>query len=385
MQIVFYWIKWLLAILLGLPLLVYFLLLLVNISDEEKSDTVVEFEQFLAKRSTIDDNNNGFVYAVGLFANTEDDFYLAGLESIKQTNRIKSLSNPAPENNQLNISTINSSFSKLVAGCGSPIQLNAACNTHLLNNRQAIDNLLMAATVLIQRYEIMTSQSDWYESVQSNLYNIMPLAPWSMGHKLFMLHLWRQASKNKTNSVITLLQQDSVFWRNAILSTQSLLHFSLITSVIQENYQWGSFALKSFVTNETAQTSPRDWQKSLTKPTFSFNKIVIGEWQFASSVFQEVHDSDEWYAIFIQPLFNLQSTLNLYAEMLHSVSKQSHKGVKSLLLEHCYQDLSLRMLSWYSYNPLGKLLVCAGKPSFSSFQNKINEAEQTRLAVLMEP
>ena len=90
-------VKWLLVIFLGLPLLAYLLLILLNINDEAKSDTVVEFEQFFAERLTVDDKHNGFVYAAGLSASLDENFYSVGLDRIKQANSIKPLSVPTSE------------------------------------------------------------------------------------------------------------------------------------------------------------------------------------------------------------------------------------------------------------------------------------------------
>lgn len=68
-----------------------------------------------------------------------------------------------------------------------------------------------------------------------------------------MLNVWREATKGNVNTVTQLLQQDSVFWRNAMLSTHSMLNFVVTTSLIQQSYRWGCFSLKIFSANEIFQ------------------------------------------------------------------------------------------------------------------------------------
>ena len=164
-------IKWLFILVLAVPLLVYFLLILINISDEGKSERVIEFEQFLANRTTIDDQSNGFVYAVGLSAKVGEDFYQTGLQRIKQANEVKSLAdrssneNPVPSMS-MDISKINTDLNELLTPCGYPIELNGACHSYLLSKSQTIETLLNESKVLLQRYNIMISKTNWYESLR---------------------------------------------------------------------------------------------------------------------------------------------------------------------------------------------------------------------------
>ena len=377
-------IKWLIGIVLGLPLIVYLLLILLNISDDDKSDKVIEFEQFMLNRATVDDKGNGFVYAAGLSASSANDFYLAGVEKIKQANRITSLSaTPLATSEQEHWNTSKETFHSLVAGCGDPIKFNEACNTYLLGKTEEIDKFLTDSKILIHRYEIMTSQRYWYESIQANVHNYLSVLPWFHGHKVFMLNVWREATKGNVDTVTLSLQQDSVFWRNTMISTHSLLHFSMTTILMQQNYLWGSFALKNFSVNEVPQTMPDDWHRSLIETPFSFDNIVIGEWQFANAIFQDSHDSDDWFSVFMKPLFNLQSTLNLYAEkLIESAQSKQNNLENSTVISNCQKTSSPSVLYWYSYNPIGKLFVCVGGPTLKAYENRILIAEEDRLAAI---
>ena len=235
-----------LAVGILLPILCYVFLIIVNFNDEAKSNKVIEFEKFLAQRAIIDDTNNGFVYAVGLSASPELDFYVAGVERIKHINRIDSLTTSISPD-YLNNVAVRKHYDLILMGCGSPLQLNAACHEYLLSKTQEIDQMLADSTVLLQRYQVMMKQKSWYESIQYNVYNNASVhAPWSFAHRVLMLQIWREAAKGNINTVTQGLQQDSTFLRNSLLSTHSLVNFSISAALLKQNYQWGRFALRNF-------------------------------------------------------------------------------------------------------------------------------------------
>lgn len=379
MKLLFSLVKWFLVITLGLPLFIYFLLISLNFDDEDKSGKVIKFEQFLAKRSTPDDRHNGFVYAVGLSAKAEDDFYSVGLKRIITANNSALSSEISSPQDHLQISKTHSEFKELIAGCGDLIQFNQTCSAVLLGKKQQIDDFLARHNTLLERYILMTSQTNWYESIQLNMHNSISISPWSVGQKVFMLNAWRQAAEGKMQIAIELLQQESSFWYKAMSSTHYLTHFMLSSGLIQQNYHWENFILNHFSMNDISHNVSSNSKQSLLITPFLFDNIVIGEWKFASSVFQEAFDHEEWYSLFIRPLFKMQSTLNLYAEVLVK-SAQATKHENNTVIEMCHQALSLSMLRWYSYNPIGRVLVCAGVPNFSRYQAEIMKIEKLRLA-----
>lgn len=389
MKTIFTWLKWLLIVIVGLPLSVYLLLILINVNDEEKSNTVIEFEKFLAQRTTVDDKKNGFVYAMGLTANIDDDFYLAGVEQIKRANMIKSVEDYSPTQEDQYTSNIEKKYTELTKACGKPVNLTDTCAESLQENSQGIDGFLADNAVLLQRYQIMINQPAWYESLQANPYTLPSLSLWHISHKVFLLYVWQQASMGKFELAANLLQQDSVFWRKVLSSTHYLLHFVLVTEFIQQHYDWGVFSLNSSArTNDhtvenVMKNVPSDWSQSYSAPVFSFDKIAMGEWQFGRSILQQVYSDDDWSLLLIKPIFNLQSTLNFNADLLVNVVKSEQSNEQRVAtIKECNQALSFSLLKWYSYNPVGKLMTCVGGPSFHYYYRKIIALEDTRLAAL---
>ena len=131
MKALFFWLKRLLAIFFSLLILAYLLLVLININDEAKSATVIEFEQFLAQRITVDNKNNAFVYAMALTADTGDDYYLAGVERIQKANTVTSVKDYSPVQDQVNTSNIEDMFTVLTKACSKPINLTKNCAEYL--------------------------------------------------------------------------------------------------------------------------------------------------------------------------------------------------------------------------------------------------------------
>lgn len=384
MKFIFSLIKWLFVVLLGIPIVLYVILILFNLDDENKSKTVIEFENFLAQRATVDDKNNGFVYAAGISANPKKDFYLVGLARINQANTDSAISEYSSEHDLLNIANLEKHFESLLKRCGSPVQLDADCNAYLLEKIDEVDQLLIDSAVLIHRYQIMINQPQWYESIQTNIQNILSIKPWNVANKIFMLHVWREATKANVSTVTQLLEQDSVFWRNTMSSTQYLLHFMVITSVMKNHYQWGLFTLNNLSKKDSLQAvTPKDWHLSFLEPPFLFDKIAIGEWKFASSLFQEITESKDWFSAFLKPLFKMQSTLNLQAEILFENMRITESSEdKFSVSDNCQKELSLSLLYWWAYNPVGKVFTCIGSPSFQSYEYALIETEQARLEAI---
>lgn len=391
-----FWFKWLLIVIIGLPLLTYLLLILINISDEDKSNRVIEFETFLAKKVTVDDPDNGFVYAMGLSANGDDDFYSIGVKRIDQANITKPVVNNISKQDEFDFLTIDETFKALTKGCGQLTQLtqlSKACAENLQSKSQGVDNFLVSSTILLQRYQKMINQNVWYESIQENIYNIPPLSPWHISHKVFLLYVWQQASQGNIELATTLLQQDNIFLRRVMSSTHYLIHFAFTVELAQQHYAWGALALKSklverltydnLTTENNEKAIPSVWFYSYRETDFSFDKIIMGEWQFSRSTLQQMYSIDDWNLMFIRPVFNLQSTLNLNAKLLvESVKSKQNSEMIIPTTNECNQKFSFALFKWYSYNPVGKLLICTGPPNLNYYFDKINDLEKLRLATL---
>jgi hypothetical protein len=284
--------------------------------------------------------------------------------------------------NGLNISTIDQNFKTLMSSCGFPIQFNDACNNYLSTEIQQVDDLLAESAILLKRYKVMIHQPNWYESLPHIAHNGIKFSTLTIGHKVLMLDAWRETEKGNINSANEMLNQDSVFWRNAMFSSHTLISLMIIKSIIEENYQWGGFMLYHFSTDNAEMVIPNEWQRPIVEDTFSFKNIVAGEWQVASNIFRDAANSDEWHNIFIRPLFKVQNTINLHAEILSEDSLLKHSDKSTYTTKNCDQKLSFSKLRWYSYNPIGKILICIGKPSLKDYQNRIKEIEIIRQETL---
>jgi len=376
--------KCLLVIVFGIPLLSYLLLVAINFNDEAKSETVIGFETFLSERMTIDDSDNGFVYAAGLSAPPEDDFYQTGINRILAANNNDYLKDSLSKEIALDTAKANEDIYKLLSPCGMPERFSDACNDHLLANSEKIDAVLANHNVLLQRYKILISQTHWYESVRLNLYNSIPLAPWSTGHNLLMLEVWREASKGNKAASVALLQQDNAFWQNAMGSTQYLINLMFMSAMLKQNYQWGDLAFKNFNQTDIEQADIKVWLTGFNEFPFSFNKVIKGEWLVANSAFSEIYRQEEWWLIFVKPIFNEQNTSNLYAERLIGAAQIEQVSDASIALSaKCSQAWSFSLLTWYAYNPIGKLMVCSvgADLNMNSYRIELAQVEELRLAL----
>ncbi len=375
--------KCLLVIVFGIPLLSYLLLVAINFNDEVKSETVIGFETFLSEKLTVEDSRNGFVYAAGLTASVEDDFYKTGINRILAVNNNDYSNDSLSKEIALDTAKASEDIYKLVSPCGMPERFNDACNDHLLAKTEEIDAVLANNSVLLQRYKILISQTHWYESVRYDLYQSTLLGPWSTTQKLLMLEVWREASKGNKAASVALLQQDNAFWQNAMGSTHYLINLMVMSAMVKQNYQWGELAFKNLNQAEITQADLKVWLTGFNEFPFSFNKVIKGEWQVANSSFSEIYRQDEWWLIFVKPIFNSQSTNNLYAERLIDAAQiEQVSEASNDITAKCSQDWSFSLLTWYAYNPIGKLIVCSGNLDLMhSYGNELAQVEALRLAL----
>ena len=382
-------VKWTLLLILGLPLSIYLLLLLLNIIDEDKSTDVIDFEKFLSERTTLRDKNNAFVYAAGLSTKLTDDFYISGVDRIAKANKdsfsseLEETTSPAIDSQQDITLKTSDNLTMLLSGCGKPMVFDQACHQYLLSKRQQVDQLIVENEILLQRYTIMMGKPVWYESLLQPFKNGISIAPLSVGHKVIMLNAWREAARGNLDEVIVTLNQDTAFWRNAIVSTHTLINLMVMKSIVEESYQWGSFILKQFSAKDIGKNIPDEWQLPIITLPFSMKNIVIGEWLFTKGVFNQITSSKDWYSIFIKPLFNVQSSLNLYAGLSLETIKLEAFDERSVLVTKCQQGLTFSQLGWYSYNPVGKILTCIATPNFKNYKNDLEKLEETRQQTLV--
>jgi hypothetical protein len=384
-------IKMLLVFAIFLPLTLYFILLIVNFSDEEKSAQVLTFEKFLSQRNSFDERQNAYISLIGITAKPDEDIYIIGLQRIEQLRKHRAIDNKLPFTDFFNINDINVQLTGMFSACEQSMPLNDKCQQSLFDQQEQITILLKQNQLLLQRYRKLTKLVQWQEILPlSNHYDSgMRYQLLLALQKLNMLAIWQMTVKNNTAEVSSLLEQQGQFNRNILSSTHALLTKMIMFSAIEQYYHWLDIILMHGDNSVSTTILAGSLNTPLTMQELSFEWPLIGEWQFSQSIFsdmtQEINSEYPWVNVFVLPLFKLQDTLNLQAKLLAETFKPLVKtNMKNTNKQGCAVGNTWQTLRWYSYNPVGKLMACASDPNMSLYQKNLNGLELLRASVVSD-
>lgn len=396
-------VKYLLAFVIAAPIALYVLLLLLNLSDEDKSAQVLAFEDFISEKQQFTTKQNAYISLVGITAAPDEDIHAMGLERMEKLVDFKVTTKPLPFTDFFDLDAINAQLYSIFSSCQRGDQLDENCQKSLLNQQEKITTLISENQLLIQRYRMITQLPYWYEILSARIgyADGMRYQFFLSLQKLNMLSIWQMAmdQQNSPEEVARLLDQQGVFVRHVLSSTHMLLTKMIAVSAVRSHFNWLDFLISNTVSNTVSNTEQSSEQlivkqsvvnalsQPLTSAELSLDQIIIGEWLFVQSVHQQMIDETDgeyaWLNFFLMPILKQQATLNLHAAMMkEAVENLTVETNRAKGNQLCLTDKSWQMLTWYSYNPIGKILVCASQQDFVSYQESLNSVEALRENVL---
>ncbi len=388
-------VKYLLVFIIAAPIALYVVLLLLNLSDEDKSAQVLTFEDFISQKKQLTPQQNAYISLVGITAKPNEDIHVIGLERIEKLADFKLTTKPLPFSDFFNVDDINAQLNSILSSCQRGEQLDDNCQKSLLNQQEKIARLINENQLLIQRYRMITQLPHWYEILPASI-----VYTDGMRHqfllslqKLNMLAIWQMAMNSDANvdELAKLLKQQGLFVRNTLASTHILLTKVISYSSVEQHFNWLGFILTNMLDSMSQQVLKKSVVNALSQPLtpqeLSLEPIIIGEWQFAQSFHQQMIDETEgdyaWLNFLLMPILKQQATLNLHAKVMEqAITSQSEERGRVSGNQLCLSDKSWQTLSWFSYNPIGKLMICAPGLDFSSYTENLNAVESLRKNVL---
>ncbi len=392
---VFKGVKWLLLFVIIAPIALYALLLLINATDEDKSAQVLAFADFVEQRRQLTGKQNAYISLVGITANPEEDIHAIGLERMEKLVDFKLTTKALAFIDAYDVGDIIVQLRTILSLCESGQQLDESCQQSLLVQQEDIAKLINENQLLIERYRSITQLKHWYEILPASIvYSDGMRYQFLLSlQKLNMLSIWKMAmgQQNNADEVARLLEQQGAFVRNILSSTHMLQTKMIAVSAVNSYFTWLDFLIPNTEQSSQQLVLQKSVVNALSQPLtpeeLSFEQVIIGEWQFAQSVHQQMIDETDgdyaWLNFFLMPILQQQATLNLHAAVMK-------EAVENLAIETsevkdnqlCLTEKSWQTLAWYSYNPVGKLLICAPGLDFASYKVKLDAVEIRRKSVL---
>ena len=383
--------KWLgigVAGLIGLVILAYGVLVVINWSDEPPSEAALYFEAPDYSLDELLDPANAVPYAIGLKLPREEDPRGAGAEWLEWTqlplNKQRETEEPLPA------SALTDPWDVLwpfIRACGEDI--NSQCRAFIETEREDLRSLLDENRWLLQRYDRLFDYTVWKEPVLQNEVAALTIAVPDNGlvmlHKLHVLEL---ARAGQFQAALELLEREARFFRFALEKTNTFIGRTMFASWLRRNLYWTNEILRLAGT-ENNLAVPAVWEQPLTPSERSIRRVVASDLVMTHSLIEEMRQDDEagfkWR--FLEPLFQAQGMVNLQAEAYLKIEDALTGNLTELpaaikaFYEWQQEQPPLRM-----YNPVGHYYQHAYQSVtfILGYSLSVTDLESTRRALILE-
>lgn len=403
MRRLFRLLKWTFALLLGLPLLAYVALLLINLNDQPPSAEALEMQRLLAERPVPADEDNAQVYMLGLLAldgaspvdlgrrrmdwmasTFEGDWDVRGERPEEPLLPVRS----APASTRL------PSAQKLIDGCRPATQ--PACLPDFAGNTQLLEDWLASERWLLERYRELITRQTTFTPLQA-LDIRAPFPPYQQvldGQRLLLVQAWLLARQEQDPAARQLLEDDLSFWRMVQRDADTLIEKMIAVAAIRQHLQGGRAVLQ-----ETAGGAlPAIWLRPFDDQERALTRTFAVEWHYANSILKMMESDagseqgvmSQLIATLGMPLLQTQAAANTHAAGLLRISteldvplSQARKAYSTLQAELQAKQRTFPCID-SPYNPLGQMLENAQSPDlWLNYPLKINDLESIRRASVL--
>ncbi|PTU76364.1 hypothetical protein [Pseudomonas mangrovi] len=340
--------KWTFALLLGLPLLAYVALLLINWDDQPPSAEALEMQRILAERPVPADDDNAYVYLLGILAADGVSPMELGRRQLDWAHEVVKRSwkdadpwPPEPElpTQQPPRETRIPSAQKLIGSCPS----SEACLPDLAGDSLLLHDWLDSEQLLLQRYLALLQRTS--NHVPLDLLDIrMTMPDYSGafdGQRLLMAQSWLLMHAGDSIAAVALLNQDLTFWRMMQRESDTILQRMIAAAAIRQHFNWGRAVLVQHPEGPLA--TPASWSNPFTTEDRSLERALAAEWLFSKSMVammkadHRIPWEDDAIALFYRvpglittPLIRPQTSANDYAAHLRGVIDTSITPLRDL-------------------------------------------------------
>ncbi|MEN1940782.1 hypothetical protein WCE39_06735 [Luteimonas sp. MJ174] len=388
-------IAWAVAALVALPVIAYLALLAINWNDEPPSAGTEQLVAMKRDRPPLADAANGYIHALGIAATADmDPVQLGGarnayIETFVSTSAADGY--PAlPGRNAEYRAGRSPEVVALAAACGDD---HPACAETLGAHPGALAQWLASEQWLLDRYRRMLATAAWREAIPVDANT--PLAGYQHaleGQKLHLLAAWQQALAPDPAAVRDLLEQDLVFWREVLASSDLLISKMVAVAAVRRNFAFGNLALRELPRDLASAAVPPSWRQPLTLAERSLARPLGGEWQVIGASLRMAMSPEAQAGAAAglaerlqRPLFKEQATLNLFAaRMLHlgAMSELPYRDVGQAL-EGLPQSEEGALQGLRPYNLVGAVMASVPAPTYVNYIARISDLEGERRAVLL--
>ena len=268
--------KWLgigVAGLIGLVVLAYGVLVVINWSDEPPSEAYLAFEASLDEIGPLDHPDNAYVYALGLGVPEDEDPVEFGRQWVEwsQLPLKEQLETEEPSGETL-FGYDRSGRDSLLSACRD---FDEECAEFISSPRDTLSVVAAESQWIVTRYQQLLELPVWYEPPPDSIlsipfYNDLMYSGVIYGHRA-----WQIAREGAHEQALDMLDQEARFLRMVHEKAGILLTRMVVLNGLRNNLQWTNAILQ--MDGEGGRDVPEAWQKPISPSERSMSRAAAGE------------------------------------------------------------------------------------------------------------
>jgi len=407
-------IVWTVALVVGLPVLLYLILVAINWPDREPSPLAIKMTEEYRANSNGAVDDNGYIDLMGFAVAPGEDPHEMGLKRIEWISRVnklgKSQAGSDPQGRAYDFKSKRDAKVQTISNACNRDSHQRFVGLECLNAMEDTETLtrwIESESWLLERYQRLLARSEWvdeapvYAEVGSEF---PPYAVVMDGQKLLLAKVMVLAKENQISEMQKLLASDARFWRRVMSSTNILIGKMVAIAALDRHFTMANIALRSLSPDAQQKAIPDEWQRPIADEEKSLHKVMIGEWIFAASIMKNIHGDDwdtlidppsvdhaprrHWYSLLGRPFYKQQATLNNFADIYSRIGAAGDVEYQSLpkSIARCDEELRSQFAGTFSihsaYNPIGQIVVAMSQSLFSNYIRRVADIEGVRRATL---
>ncbi|MGY1457921.1 hypothetical protein ACW5F0_04630 [Luteimonas sp. A534] len=386
---------WAAGALVAFAAVTYAVLLVVNWNDESASADAERLTAMMRDRLVLADTANGYIHALGLAAAQDTDPVALGSVRNAHIEAFTPSSFGAyfPELPGED-ADYKAARSPEVAALATACSEAAACVEALHAHPEAVAQWLAGEQWLLDRYGRMLATDGWRDPIPADIG--VPLAGYQHPMEIQKLHLVavrQHAIARDAGAVRDLLEQDLVFWRQVLASSDLLVSKMIAAAGVRRNFAFGNLALAELPPDLAAAAVPPSWRQPMSVAERSLARALGGEWHATGGSLRMVMSPEAQTANsrsqvserLLRPLFQPQATLNLFAARMVELGRLSELPYPEMgqALDGLAEPQNDASPGFRLYNPVGAILDSIAAPAYTNYIARLTDLEGQRRAALL--
>lgn len=404
---------WVLAGAVVLVVGVYLTALAVNRHDRPPSSEVERFAAMLEARPGVADEDNAYVYMLGLAAPRGADPMRIGVERAAWIRRLRTdfeLSRDSdpysadlgdvwmPESAEL--------FTECSNLAGRDASRRDECFRTLSDAGPGLEAWLAEQAWVLERYETLLGFSSWREITtldHRGPYSDITKATYA--RRVWFLEAWARANGRDVPGVREALGADLEFWRDVLAGADTLLSKMVATGMIRNHFEQSTAIFRSLPPELVAGAVPASWREPISASERSLRRAFAYELANVRSYLDDLAAGSDRYSAWAgvdveqEPESFMQRLDDSLADRLFQqqdfVNKRAHRfALIADTLDEPYERIpgALERASaaaapraWHEplYNVVGDMLRAQAAEAYDNYARRISDLEGVRRAAVL--